>query len=138
MDPMDRKLKKFFLQELSNELPKAEKEAVPGRVVRAAQALMKKNEPPLCPHCRKPITPFKAPVGRQQLFSVLWLALAAGSFLLSFRFHSYFLQFLALALFFGTKWAVDRRAMKTQILIYKALKETEEADTKLRDVAQLG
>ncbi len=75
-----------------------------------------------CPHCGKSITPFKKPVQNQKMYNFLWITLSLLAFLSSFVFHRYFLQCLAVALFFGIKWIIDQRATKTQILIYKALK----------------
>ena len=57
----------------------------------------------------------------QNLLIVLWLILAIVSFGLSFVFKRYFFQCLAVALFFGFKWALDLRAAKTKIMMYRAL-----------------
>jgi hypothetical protein len=80
-----------------------------------------------CPHCGKPITPFKKPLAQQRILNGIWLVLAAVSFLLSFAFPGYFVQCVAASLLFGVKWAVDSKNTRTQILIYKALREEGEA-----------
>ncbi len=77
----------------------------------------------LCPHCRKPITPFKTPLKTQRLLNFVWLAAAMLCFGLSFAFKRYFFQCLVAAALLGVKWIVDARAIKTQILIYKALSD---------------
>src|SRR3989338_990213 len=38
----------------------------------------------LCPHCRKPITPFKTPLKTQRLLNFVWLAAAVLFFAASF------------------------------------------------------
>ena len=88
-----------------------------------AKSLFRKPMSIECPYCKKSITPFKKPLKAQNLYNLLWLALSAAAFLCSFIFHRYFFQCLALALFFGIKWAIDQKSTKTQILIYKALKD---------------
>ena len=77
----------------------------------------------LCPHCGKPITPFKRPLKQQKLIDFAWLLAAVISFALSFIFRHFFYQFLVITILAGAKWIVDKKATKTQILIYKALQE---------------
>ena len=101
----------------------SEKETVPADWVQQAKDLALKNYMVRCPYCAKPITPFKKPLKTQNLYNLLWLALSAAAFLFSFAYRRYFFQCLALALFFGIKWAVDQKSTKTQILIYKSLKD---------------
>lgn len=98
---------------------------VPQRALKGAKNLMGSQRSAACPHCGKAITPFKKPVFAQALWNGLWLAGMLVSFLLSFVFGRFFLQFLAATLLFGVKWIVDQKAMRTQILIYKALQEEQ-------------
>ncbi len=97
---------------------------------------MKKGNDIACPHCGKKITSFKKPLSRQYLWNALWLVTAAAGLGLSFVFKRYFLQFLVVSLLAGFKWIVDQKAMKTQILIYKALKEESESPSRSRDLHQ--
>ena len=106
----------------------ADNEKVPGDWIKEAKNLLPKAPGIHCPHCGKGITPFKKSVGSQQILNFLWLGVAVVSFGASFYYKHYFYQFLALALFFGIKWIVDRRAARTQVLIYKALKEEGSLD----------
>ena len=106
-----------------NAVDRAESEKVPSDWVRQAKDLVLKHPNVRCPHCGKSITPFKKPIGRQNIYNILWLLASGVSFLASFYYRLYFYQCLALALFFGVKWILDRRAMRTQILIYNALRE---------------
>ena len=110
---------------LTARVHEADKTLVPTDWERQAKGIFSNKANVSCPHCGKAITPFKKPVGRQNLTNFLWLAASAASFITSFFYHHYFYQCLALALFFGIKWVLDRRSTKTQILIYKALKDEE-------------
>ena len=105
------------------------KESVPSDMVAQAKALMApKNRSAACPHCGKPITPFKKPLSSQKWMNLVWLTLALGSLALSFVFHRYFIQFLVVTSLAGMKAIVEMRATKTQILIYKALNDAEGSD----------
>ena len=132
MDMLDKQIKDFFKRKKAVENLMTER-AEPGsgepplEWIQEAKNLFPKPVIIQCPYCRKPITPFKRPLKTQNLINLLWLALSAVSFLCSFVARGYFFQCLALALFFGIKWAVDQKATKTQILIYKALKDDETA-----------
>ena len=126
MDDLDQIIRKHIEEEVA-----AEK--VPEAALRKAKDLMKGGM--VCPHCGKPITPFKKPLTRQMLWNGLWLGLAVTMFLASFLFRPYFFQFLVLTLLFGFKWILERRSMKTQILIYKALQE-EGGGSRLKDLHQ--
>ncbi len=95
------------------------------KAVEMAKALLKEKTGLACPHCGGTITPFKKPIKPQIAWSITWIALAAASFTLSFLFRGYFMQFLALTLLFGVKWIVDRKAIKTQIIVYKALHDVQ-------------
>ncbi len=111
---------------LLNRLQEADSEKPPAAAVRRAQSLMGQTPTLKCPHCGKPITPFKQPLKRQWFWSVLWLGLAILLFVLSFLIRRYFFQCLVAAVLFGVQWIVDQRARKTQILIYKALQQEEQ------------
>ena len=114
----------------ARELLKSERESerteVPIELSRKVKNLVSGTAKLMCPHCGKAITPFKRPPQRQVFWNLLWMGAGAVSFILSFVFHRYFLQFLALGLFFGMKWVVDQKATKTQIMIYKALEQDQE------------
>lgn len=69
-------------------------------------------------------------VSARRRFVWAWLAAAAISFAGSFAFPRWFLQFLALALFFGIKWIVEERAARSQVLLFKALSEEGQASDK--------
>ena len=110
-------------REIMQDQDEWEKETVSPDMVKKAKALMSsntKNSVP-CPHCGKPITPFKKPPSSQKWTNFAWLVLAIGSLALSFVFHHYFIQFLVVTALAGMKYIVEMRASKTQILIYKAL-----------------
>ena len=101
-----------------------ENENVPPALVQRAKRLMTAGDAfGTCPHCGKRITPFKKPLSSQRWKNIVWLALGASTFALSFVVHRFFYQFLAATLLFGFKWIVEQRATKTQIMIYKALSE---------------
>lgn len=107
-------------------------EKVPPGALRKAKKLLSEGGIS-CPHCGKPITPFKKPRSKQRLWNLLWLCLAIGTFSTSFVFRHYFFQWLVLALFFGFKWILEQRTSRTQVLIYKALRE-EEGAGRLKDL----
>jgi anti-sigma factor RsiW len=94
----------------------------PRALVQRAKALRAARQPAsvACPHCRRPL-PFRAPLGRRKALDLVWLALATASFATSFFMPRYFVQWVALAVFFGFKWAIDRKATRTQIFVYKSL-----------------
>jgi len=125
MDNIEKQLKNYLAEERKD---------VPEPLVARAKALMPGRPGVPCPHCGKPITPFKKPLRSQRLWNALWLALAAGSFALSFAFPGYFVQCVAAGFLFGVKWIVDQKAAKTQILIYKALQEEGSKEASSRDL----
>ncbi|MGH7197617.1 MAG: hypothetical protein ACREH5_02605 [Candidatus Omnitrophota bacterium] len=125
MDNIEKHIKNYLA---------GERKEVPPFLVEKAKALMPGRPGVACPHCGKPITPFKKPIRNQTLWNALWLILAAGSFALSFLFPGYFVQCVALAFLFGVKWIVDQRAAKTQVLIYKALQEEVSKEPAARDL----
>ena len=103
-----------------------ENREVPTELVQQAKDLIPAARPgAVCPHCGKPVTPFKRSPKAQKAWNALWLIASAGSFALSFAFPRYFFQLLVATLLCGVKWIVENRVMKTQILIYKALSEGE-------------
>ena len=105
-------------------------QALPAGLIDRAKALMPasgKSAP--CPHCGRAITPFKRPVGQQKWVNLFWLLLSLVAFALSFVFRRYFMQCLAVSVIAAVKWAVEMRATKTQILIYKALSEEPEGNS---------
>jgi hypothetical protein len=136
MDKLDQKLKSHLAAQndaaMAKKLNELEREgvpegpAVPRTLKHRVKGFFKDKHRADCPHCGKPITPFKKPVKRLALTSLLWLGLSLLGFGLSFVFPHYFMQCLALGVLAGAKWIVDQRALKTQILIYKALQEEKE------------
>jgi hypothetical protein len=110
-------------RELLGHLEESESEKVPPALVRRAQALKAAPGIAVCPHCGKSITPFKKPLAGQRVRNGLELGVSLLFFGLSFAFRHYFAQFLIVAVLAGIQWIVDRKATKTQILIYKALRE---------------
>ena len=102
-----------------------ENEAVDPVMVQKARSLMggQPQKSVVCPHCGKPITPFKRPLNRQKWVNLFWSLLTVSAFMLSFILRRYFMQCLAISVLAGIRWIVEMRAMKTQILIYKALSE---------------
>lgn len=107
---------------------------IPAGLAKKAKGLMKGSaQTALCPHCGKAITPFKRPIARQKWINLFWLLMMAGSFALSFVFPRYFMQFLAVTVLAGVQWAVEMRASKTQIMIYRALSDGEKHEHRLRE-----
>ena len=119
MDNSDVNIKEYL--EWNKSLPKA-----PADLIDKAKRLMPSSPKLACPHCGKPITPFKKPLSSQRWKNIFWLVSAAASFAMSFAMHRFFYQFLAATLLFGFKWIVEQRATKTQIMIYKALSDNPE------------
>ena len=52
----------------------------------------------------------------------VYLVLAVISFILSFAFQRYFVQFLTAALLLGIKWIADAKSTKMLVMIYEAWK----------------
>lgn len=129
MDPVDSNIKNY----LSN----PDSEVVPPELVAKAKKLFSSPAQKLsCPHCGKAITPFKSPLSRQRIKNVVWAFLALACFGGSFLAPKYFFQFLAAFIFFGFRWILDQRATKTQIFVYKSLREGEASESKGRDLHQ--
>ena len=142
MTDIDKTLKNYLAKtatarELYTRHAESEAQKVPSAALIQAKDLMNPSRRFACPHCGKAITPFKKPLSTQRIWNAVWLAGFALCFLLSFVFSRFFLQFLAAAVLLGVKWIVDQKVTRTQILIYKALKESEEK-IHSRDVAQFG
>ena len=100
--------------------------AVPPALVQKAKDLVPVSRPGVgkCPHCGKPVTPFKEG-GLTGPWNILWFVASGAAMTLSFVFKPYFMQFLVLTALLGFKGILDQRARKTQILIYKALSGDE-------------
>jgi hypothetical protein len=77
-----------------------------------------------CPHCGKTITALKKPLGLQAKWLLVYATGFCVSFALSFVVPRYFMQCLLLAAIFAFKAIVDLKAVRTQILVYKALADT--------------
>lgn len=58
----------------------------------------------------------------------IYLILAIISFILSFMFQNYFVQFLTATLLLGIKWIVDAKSTKMLIMIYEAWKKGGEKE----------
>ena len=119
-EPMDHWIKEALgeQREVPADLVQRAKDLVPGKRFSVD-----------CPHCGKAITPFKKQPSAW--INALWLVAALGAFALSFVIRRYFMQCLAVSVVCAFKWAIDARAMKTKILIYKALQETESDPNRL-------
>ena len=67
-----------------------------------------------------------------------WPILALLSFVLSFVFTRYFVQFLALAVIFSLKWIFDTGSTRTLIMIYQAWrkKDNSSAQRIIRDFSR--
>ncbi len=113
------------LDESIKEYLGASREVPPG-LIQSAKDLMKgRGGASACPHCGKPVAlPKKPSRGDWNLF---WAAASATAFGLSFVFQDYFFQALAASVICAFKFIVERRARKTQILIYKTLSGDEGA-----------
>ena len=60
-----------------------------------------------------------------------WLLVALVSFICSFIFSRYFLQFLVITLIFGIKWAIGPEGARNLVMIFRSMhKEEERKDTK--------
>ena len=130
MANIDKELKEYLgsaakARKIYEQSAQAEGEKVPQELIRKAKNLMNATRRVSCPHCGKGITPFKKPIVKQFFWNVIWLSGAVATFAFSFVFRRFFLQFLVAALLFGVKWIVDQKAARTQILIYKALNESD-------------
>jgi hypothetical protein len=59
----------------------------------------------------------------------IYLALAIISFIMSFVFQRFFLQFLTATLLLGIKWIADAKSTKMLVMIYEAWKSGREKET---------
>ncbi len=132
MEPMDQGIKDFLEKERESrrrleEMAEAEAERVPSKALRKARQAFPSGRPgpASCPHCGKPVTPFRKSPGRQKLAVVLWAVVAVAAFALSFVFPRYFMQCLLVSALAGFKGLLEGRVFKTQVLIYKALRDGE-------------
>jgi hypothetical protein len=102
----------------------AESQAVPAPWLKSVLAM---KRPPargaVCPHCGKTITPFKTPPRSRRWKNLFWVSGMILAFCLSFFLRRYFMQCLAVSVLCGVKAVVEMRALKTQVLIYKALSD---------------
>ncbi|NQS99578.1 MAG: hypothetical protein HQ595_00715 [Candidatus Omnitrophica bacterium] len=64
---------------------------------------------------------------RKSMLKFKWPALASFSFILSFVFAKYFVQFLVLAVIFSLKWVFDTGSTRTLIMIYQAWRKKDSA-----------
>lgn len=117
-------------RELLAETAQAEREEVPAELISRVRAAAPRSGAVACPHCRGAITPFKRPLGRQKLYLALWLAAGAVFFGVSFLVPRYFVQWTVLGALCLVKCIVDAKAVRTQIIVYKALSEASEAKTR--------
>jgi hypothetical protein len=58
-----------------------------------------------------------------------WFIGAAISFVLSFLFPEYFLQFLSASLLMGAKWIIDSKTTKMLIMVHEAWKRGDKETT---------
>ncbi len=58
----------------------------------------------------------------------IYLILAATSFILSFLFREYFLQFLTATILLGAKWISDAKSTKMLVMIYEAWKKGQDKE----------
>jgi len=54
-----------------------------------------------------------------------WLLMAMAAFGLSFVFRGYFLQFLAIGVVLGFKWAMEGEGAKRVVMIFKGMKDKD-------------
>lgn len=107
-DPEDRELVRRARRLMEDE-PASETQAVPTSLVQRAKKLSPN------------------PFSRKQRLNTALFAAGAASFALSFADSRHFIQWVALAFFLCLKATLDRRALKTQILIYKTLQDDTQA-----------
>ncbi len=111
-------------------MDEASQEVVPDALLKKVRPKGAENLSAHCPHCQKSITPFKRPASEQKKLNLLWLAGGLALFSLSFLIPRYFIQWVALGALCVLKWIVDQKSTKTQIMIYKALKDENEEKTR--------
>ncbi len=111
-------------------IPEAEGQNVPEELLQSVRRRLPRRDSVPCPHCRKPLTPFKKPLGRQKLLNAFWIGAGLAFFILSFAERGHFIQWSVLGALCLLKWIVDSKATKTQVLIYKALSETDGEKTR--------
>ena len=62
---------------------------------------------------------------KKVILNYRWLIFTLSSFILSFIFPRYFLQFLILAVIFGLKWIFDTGSTRTLIMIYESWRKKD-------------
>lgn len=72
---------------------------------------------------RESVNIFKKGKGRIMKKINIYLILAIVSFILSFVFQSFFIQFLTATLLLGIKWVADSKSTKMLVMIYEAWKK---------------
>ncbi|MCG3176139.1 MAG: hypothetical protein MOGMAGMI_01080 [Candidatus Omnitrophica bacterium] len=78
----------------------------------------------VCPHCHKAIeAPAAGALGKRRAAAWAWLGACVVCFVVSLAVPRYFVQWVALAVLCGIKWAIDARTVRSQVLIFKALRE---------------
>ncbi|MBL7092121.1 MAG: zf-HC2 domain-containing protein [Candidatus Omnitrophica bacterium] len=95
---------------------KAQDKPTPEMIRRAKNIMQKRPNPPA--------TDKEGRAGKT-IFNYKWQALAFMSFILSFAFTRYFLQFLVLAVIFSIKWIFDAGSTRTLIMIYEAWRKKD-------------
>ena len=138
MDELEKEISDFIAKDrlvktVRKLLPKTDEsqnEKVPVTLLEKVRSRLPGGPSALCPHCRRPITPFKKPLSRQKWFNGLWFL--AGCVLLgvSFFHKHFFMQWVVLGALCIAKWIVDQKSTKTQIMIYKALSEDAQEKTR--------
>jgi hypothetical protein len=78
---------------------------------------------------RHPRVPFQKTSAAQKKRLGIYLVCSVVFFLASFLVRRYFVQCLVLSLLSGILWVVERRAFKTQVLIYKSLAENSDSES---------
>ena len=109
--------------DLLSRLEEAKKENVPETLLQKVRARIPQAGAAVCPHCHKPVTPFKKPLAQQKLLNLLWLAAGTLLFVLSFLIRHFYVQLVVVGALCIAKWIVDQKSTKTQIMIYKALSD---------------
>ena len=92
-----------------------------------------------CDECRRRVSDADEIVNRPDLRQIKeklmdwiksnpWFFAAAISFVFSFLFPKYFLQFLTAAILAGAKWIIDSKTTKMLIMVYEAWKRGDKKE----------
>lgn len=121
----DRPLQDLILSLREGASTGAGQAQVPVDWTRRAQALAAAAPDGLeCPHCHRQISAARGAVlKRRKWMTYAWLGGCLLSFAASFWVPRYFVQWTVLAALLGLKWILDVRAVRSQVLIYRALRE---------------